>query len=200
MSRLHVTVHDCWLALAHVQIMGWIDFLIEEFVHYAAPANGNVHIVAPGHLLLFSSPVEFEDGRQWDTLSCDGGAPVRRFSAAFYADLFAELGVESVACLTESRTSTAAFAACGIDAVDLRPGHRHGQSILRALDGLLSLTRVGTVALHGGDGGAAGRWPLDAAVVVAALLVGRLRFTERSAYAWLWMLCPWLLAGRAGLT
>jgi hypothetical protein len=105
-----------------------------------------------------------------------------------------------VACLTESRSGTAAFAACGIDAVDLRPGHRHGQSILRALDSLLSLTRVGTVALHGGDGGAAGRWPVDAAVVVAALLVGLLRFTERGAYAWLWMLCPWLLAGRAGPT
>lgn len=171
-------------------------FLIDEFVHYASPANGNVHIIAPGCLVLFASPVDLPSGQHWTSLPSQGrGAPVRRFSAAFYADLFSDLGVASVACLTECRASTAAFAACGIAALDLRPGHRHGQSVLRALDGLLSLTRAGPVAVHGG--GESGGWPGDAAVVVAALLVGRLGFAERSAYAWLLMLCPWLLAARA---
>ena len=208
-SQQHVTVHDCWKALHHVRTLGWIDwsdladeegsdlpFLVDEFLHYASPANGNVHIIAPGYLMLFASPVDLLAGQHWTSLPSQGrGAQVRRFSGAFYADLFSDLGVASVACLTECRASTAAFAACGIAALDLRPGHSHGQSVLRALDGLLSLTRAGPVAVHGG--GESGGWPGDAAGVVAALLVGRLGFAERSAYAWLLMLCPWLLAARA---
>jgi hypothetical protein len=46
---------------------------------YADPANGAVHILAPGALLLFPSPVDLPEGEQW--------SPALRFAAAFYANL-----------------------------------------------------------------------------------------------------------------
>ena len=199
-----VTILDCWQALEHVRDIGWINwkdglddddqpFLVDEFLHYADAANGGVHIVAPGQLLLFRDPVHLPDHQQWTVaVSDDDGSCSRRFSPAFYAELFADLGVAAVACLTESATSGAAFAARGIEVRDLRPGGSGG-SVLRALDGLLSLSRgaaaSGGVAVHGGGGA---EWPADARVVLAAWLVGRAGFGERSAYAWLHMLCPWL--------
>ena len=143
------TILDCWQALQHVRDIGWMDwkdgaecdqpFLVDEFLHYADPINGGIYIVAPRQLLLFSDPVDLPDQQQWAVVCDDDGSCSRRFSPAFYADLFADLGVAAVACLTESTTSGAAFAARGIEARDLRPGE--GGSILRALDGLLSLTR-----------------------------------------------------------
>ena len=68
--------------------------------------------------------------------------------------------------------------------------------MLHALDALLFLIRNagGGVALHAGGDGAPGAWPAHAALLVAAYLVGREGFAERAAYAWLLLLCPWLLA------
>ena len=166
-------------------------FLVDEFVHYADMANGDVYIVAPGQLLLFSDPVDLPDHQQWISVVDDDERCTRRFSPAFHADLFADLGVAAVACLTESGSSGAAFAARGIEARDLCPCGT--ASVLRALDGLLTLSgreAAGGLAVH--SGGGAG-WPDQAGVVVAAWLVGRAGFAERGAYAWLHMLCPWLL-------
>ena len=196
-----VTLNDCWGALQHVRDIGWMSwkdvdddeqpFLVDEFMHYADAANGSVHIVAPGQLLLFSDPVDLSGQQLWVSVVGDDEACTRRFSPAFYADLFADLGVAAVACLTESGSSGAAFAARGIEPRDLCPGG--SASPLRALDGLLSLSRAaapGAVAVHGGGGAG---WAADAGVVVAAWLVGRAGFAEGAAYAWLHMLCPGLL-------
>ena len=199
-----VTISDCWQALQHVSDIGWMNwkdgtdeedqpFLVDEFVHYADMANGGVYIVAPEQLMLFSDPVDLPDHQQWISVVGDDERCTRRFSPAFYADLFADLGVAAVACLTESGSSGAAFAARGIEARDLGPGG--SASLLRSVDGLLSLSRgaaPGAVAVHGGGGG---RWPEWAGVTVAAWLVSRAGFEERGAYGWLHMLCPWLLRG-----
>ena len=181
--------------------MGWMNwkdstddhdqpFLVDEFLHYADAANGRIHIVAPGQLLLFSDPVHLPGQEQWALID-DGGSCTRYYSPAFYADLFADLGVAAVACMTESATRPAAYSARGIEARDLRPGG--GGSALRALDGLLALSRgaapSGAVALHSGEGA---RWPADAKTVVAAWLVIQSGFPARAASAWLYMLCPWL--------
>ena len=168
-------------------------FLVDEFMHYADTANGGVHIVAPGQLLLFSDPVDLASNQQWVSVAVDGGTCTRHFSPTFYAELFEELGVAAVACLTESGSSGAAFAARCIETRDLGPGG--SASLLRMVDGLLSLSRgtaPGAVAVHGGGGG---RWPEWAGVTVAAWLVSRAGFEERGAYGWLHMLCPWLLRG-----
>ena len=206
-GRYDVAILHAWQALEHARDLGWMDwthgsdddqpFLIDEFLHYADAANGSIHIVAPGQLLLFRDPVDLPDSQQWAVVMGSGGACRRMFSPAYYADLFAEQGVAAVACLTESSSSAAAFAAQGIEARDLCPGG--GASILRTLDGLLSLSSaaapVGGVAVHSGRGAA---WPADTAVVVTTWLVGRAGFEERAAWAWLQMLCPWLLNGEQG--
>ena len=164
------TVLDCWQALQHVRDIGWMSwkdgtddddqrFLVDEFLHCADSTNGGVHIVAPGQLLLFTSPVDLPDQQQWAfVVSDDDGSCSRRFSPAFYADLFADLGVAAVVCLTESTTSSAGFAARDIEARDLRLGG--SGSLLRTLDGLLSLSRgaavsAGSRCTAGGGGGMA---------------------------------------------
>ena len=58
----------------------------------------------------------------------DGSCSLRQTGPAFYADLFADLGVAAVVCLTESTTSRAAFAARDIEARDLRLGGRGARS------------------------------------------------------------------------
>ena len=196
------TVLDCWQALQHVRDIGWMSwkdgtdddvqpFLVDEFLHYADSTNGGVHIVAPGQLLLFTDPVDLPDQQQWAVVVSDqdDGSCSRRFSPAFYADLFADLGVAAVVCLTESTTSSAGFAARDIEARDLRLGG--SGSLLRTLDGLLSLSRgaavSGGIAVHGGKGA---EWPSETGVLVAAWLVSRAGFGERAAYGWLGLVCP----------
>jgi hypothetical protein len=215
-SKYSVTVLDCWQALLHARERCWMSWrtspddddqplLVDEIVHYADPANGGIHILAPGGLLLFPNPVDLPDGALWAAAAALDGAPrARLFAAAFYVDLLPDLGVRAVASLDPCRcaTAAAAFAAAGLAAVDLPPAagpRRRPSSPLRALDALLTLTRGagGAVALHAGGGGAPGTWPEHTAVVVAAYLVGREGFAERAAYAWLLLLCPWLLAAPA---
>ena len=190
------TLLDCWQALQHVRDIGWMSwkdgtddhnqpFLVDEFLHYADSTNGGVHIVAPGQLLLFTDPVDLPDQQQWAVVVSDqdDGSCSRRFSPAFYADLFADLGVAAVVCLTESTTSSAGFAARDIEARDLRLGG--SGSLLRTLDGLLSLSRgaavSGGIAVH--CAGRAG-WPSETGVLVAAWLVSRAGFGERAAGGW----------------
>ena len=197
------TVLDCWQALQHVRDIGWMSwkdgtddhnqpFLVDEFLHYAHSINGSIHIVAPEQLLLFTSPVDMPDQQQWTVVvSDDDGSCSRRFSPAFYADLFADLGVAAVVCLTESTTSSAAFTARDIEARDLR--HEGSGSLLRTLDGLLSLSRgaevSGGIAVHGGG---EAEWMSETSMLVATWLVSRAGFGERAAYGWLQLLCPWL--------
>ena len=210
-AKYSITVLDCWQALIHARHRSWMSWrtspddddqplLIDEVVHYAHPANGGIHILAPGALLLFQSPVDLPDGALWAAAAArDGSPPARRFAPAFYADLLPDLGVRAIASLDPCRCAAApaAFAAAGLAAVDLSPatGPRRRPSPLRALDALLSLTRAagGAVALHAGGDRAPGAWPEHTAAVVAAFLVGREGFAERAAYAWLLLLCPWLL-------
>ena len=203
-QKIRVTILDCWQALQHVRDIGWMSwkdgtddhnqpFLVDEFLHYADSTNGGVHIVAPGQLLLFTDPVDLPDQQQWAVVVSDqdDGSCSRRFSPAFYADLFADLGVAAVVCLTESTTSSAAFTARDIEARDLR--HEGSGSLLRTLDGLLSLSRgaevSGGIAVHGGG---EAEWMSETSMLVATWLVSRAGFGERAAYGWLQLLCPWL--------
>jgi hypothetical protein len=198
------TVEDCWRAIRHTKELGWLDFDLqpspppaaddaplppasldmEEYLHYDDPANGSLHFVAPDRLLLFRAPEPTPEGLAWH----DAGR-VRRFAAAYYADLFADLGVALVlrvgprapAPAARAAADAAAFAARGVGAEDV-PLDADGRDLLRSIDRFLSLTRraPGPVAVHGGPAGL-GR----AAAVVAACLVGQHGFPPPAAVAWL---------------
>ena len=165
---------------------------MEEFAHYAHNANGSVHLVAPGCLILFKDPANhLPAGQDFESFPRPTGGFVRRFSPDFYADLLSDLGAHAVASLGSPHPSASAeaFAARGLVCADLCDGSQR-LSPLRALDGLLSLARSGAVAVHSGGGDA---WPDATAAVLATVLVSVLGFEEREAWGWLALVCPWIL-------
>ena len=203
---------DAWQALEHARRLGWVDWTpdaddadqplhVGELAHYASPANGAVHCVSPGRLYAFPHPAILPG----DELGSDATSEprARRFTAAFHAALLPDLGATAVAMLAPSPHIDAAraFAAAGLGApIDLAPPSAGAPSAgapspLRALDGLLSLSRGarGAVALCPGGGEGAG-WPAHAGMVVAAFLASREGFSGPAAHAWLALVCPALLA------
>jgi hypothetical protein len=172
-------------------------FDLEMHTHYADEANGSIHTLVPGKLVLFPTPQNLPDGQTWADVSAPDGRTLRRFSAPFIAELLADFDVSAVACLGQtSRASAAAFLARGLDVHSLRL-HPRRPSLLSAVDRILALARAapGAVALFpGGAGGA--EWPARVRTLAAAYLVSDFRFDAAAADAWLRMLCP-LLAERA---
>ena len=205
--KRQIRIVDCWRAVEQAVRLDWLVHPdsdlepvldVEELAHYADPTNGGLHMAVPGHMFFFPSPADLPDGQQWADLLADDGTADRRFSAAYYAELFSfeELSVSVVACLGRgSAAAAAAFAARGIDAVDLGLAG-DGSSLLRGLDRLLALSRAapGAVAVHSGDGF---EWPEYVGTLVAAFLISREGFDEGSAWAWLRMVSPWMVGGRA---
>ena len=191
-----VAVHDCWRALGHAMRLGWLVppssddepvLDVDELVHYARPANGGVHIVVPGALLLFPTPCDsVPDGTEWaDSVSADGST-VRHFSARYYASLLADLGVSAAACLGRTSAASArALAARGVDSADLPAPRAPGPgALLPALDRLLTLARgaPGGVAVHCDS---IRSWPVSRlGVMAAALLISRFGFSGAEAAAW----------------
>jgi hypothetical protein len=199
------SAHDSWRALSHATSLGWLhargaqkapnasdsrkdsDIEVEEMLHYASPINGSIYMVVPNKILCFPTPAALPDNQLWMD---SGDGTVRRFSAAFYADLFAELGVDVVMCLHASACDRAAFLAQGIEVEDLGtdPGGPH---MLRAIDRFLAVAAAapGPVALHSGaeDG------PGHLGALVLSYLTGRAGFDSESAVAWVRMVHPALL-------
>ena len=210
-------VLDCWNALSHAVRLGWISqdadeeaddeplADLAEMLHYARPANGDVHAVIPGQLLLFPTPDDALDaaGADWADAAGPDGRAARRFSARFTAALLRDLGVSAVACLGRGSAATAAaLVRHGIATADLGLA-ADGSSLLRGLDSLLSLARgaPGAVAVHAG--GAGGReWPGYAGTLARAAVMSRAGLDGAAAGAWLRMACPWCVrpaaAGAAG--
>jgi hypothetical protein len=92
---------------------------VEEMLHYASPANGDVHMVVPGKIICFPTPADLPADQHWADSHATSGSVVRRFSAAFFADLFAELGVDVAVCLHACAYDRAAFLAQAIEVEDL---------------------------------------------------------------------------------
>ena len=92
------TIMETWRAIHRVRQLRWFDFSgasvihapdragceLDEYLHYADPANGSVSIVVPGRLLFMPSPANLPDGCDWMDIG-----DTRRFSPAFFADLLA---------------------------------------------------------------------------------------------------------------
>ena len=191
------SVMDCWRALEHARALRWLGaadasseplYDVEMAAHYACPINGHVHVLVPGRLLLFPAPALLPAGQEW-AQAPSSGSTARVFSAGFLADLLADLGVSSVACVGQtSGRDAAAFAARGLDVHDLGLDPRR-PALLRAVDQLLTVSRAspGAVAVFGGDGEAL---PKPVRTLVAACLMVELGFSAGAASAWIRMLCP----------
>jgi hypothetical protein len=216
------TIFDAWKALWRVRKLGWVNNLvsnfaieredaeeeaacpcldIDEWTHYSNPANGSLHIIAPGRLLLIPSPKDFPDGRDW--MDVKG---TRRFSSEFYADLLgSEFGVVLVLSLAYDdevvEYDSAAFDRRGIavENVPLGPRGAAQHHLLFAADRVLANLRAapGPVAvhMHGGGTGCGDRLGL----LLATGLVSVFGFTAGEAAAWLQMACPPLRAPAAQL-
>ena len=200
------SVTDCWRALSHARKLGWLlargmnlaphasreEFAleVEEMLHYANPINGNIHMVVPSKIICFPAPADLPDNKLWMDSDAAGDGTVRRFSAAFFADLFADLGVDVAVCLHTSAYDRGAFLERGIEVEDLGmdPGSPH---MLRAIDRFLAVAAAapGLVALQSGSDG-----PGHLGALVLSYLTGRAGFDSESAVAWVRMVHPALLA------
>jgi hypothetical protein len=203
-------VLDCWGALSHAVRLGWIsrenadnqeeeedEPLVDlaEMLHYAQPANGNVHAVIPGKLLLFPTPDDALDaaGADWADAPGPDGRTARRFAPGFAAALLRDLGVSAVLCLGRGSAATAAaMARHGIATEDLGLAG-DGSSLLRGLDALLSLAAgaPGAVAVHAGGGAGVREWPEYVGTLMQEALMSRAGLGEAAAGAWLRLACPW---------
>ncbi len=163
---------------------------VEEILHYAKPENGSVHVVVPGKIICFPTPADLPHGKRWMDFEADGAGTVRKFSAAFYADLFTELDVSVAICLHRSDYNRAAFIEQGIEVEDLGldPSSPH---MLHAIDRFLAVATAapGMVALQSGSDGLG-----HLGALVLSYLKGRLGFTAESAVEWVRMVHPALLA------
>ena len=159
-------------------------------LHYASPANGGIHMVVPGKIICFPSPADLPADQHWADSDATSGGVVRRFSAAFFADLFAELGVDVAVCLHACAYDRAAFLAQAIEVEDLDtdPASPH---MLRAIDRVLAVADAapGLIALQSGSDG-----PGHVGALVLSYLTSRLGFDAESAVAWVRMVHPALLA------
>ena len=193
---------DAWSALDCARVLRWLatpdcidgpTLNIEMAAHYALPANGGLHVLVPDKLLLCPSPASLPAGQAWADASPGHAGPgrCRRFSAAFLAELLADLDVSAVVCLGRTgRDDAAAFRRCGLDVHDLdldprRPG------LLGAMDRLLSLSRAapGGVAVCGWRGDEAGVGYESVRALGAAWLMAEGGFGSGAAEAWLGMVC-----------
>ena len=194
------SIIDAWAALCRARALNWLAapdcadapaLDMDMAAHYALPANGGLHILAPDRLLSFPSPAPLPAGQAWADADAAGDhEPGRRFSAGFLAELLADLGVSVVVCL--GRTSggdAAAFRACGLDVHDL--GLDAGRpALLRGMDRLLALARAapGAVAMCGWGGDEAGMGRECVRTLGAAWLMTEAGFDAGSAEAWVGMM------------
>ena len=213
-----ITVLDCWSALHRVRNLGWLDFTtdgdiscgeaspmnsidMDEYSHYTDPANGGLHTIVPGRLLLMPSPANLPDDRCW--MDTEDG---RRFSPNFFADLLAsEFHTALVVGLSHDGSATeydaSAFEERGIAVEDIPMGELGSpHHLLAAADRLLALLRAapGAVAVH--VQGSGGRGGGSAGVLLATGLIRVFGFSAGEAAAWLRMACPPLHVPHAQLS
>ena len=208
-ENANALVVDIWKALQRVRNLGLLDvsdvnlskgtcqpapltFDIDEYNHYADPANGGIRIIVPGRLIFMPSPLDLPEDRDW--MSIDGH---RRFSPAFYADLLeAEFSTSIVLRLSYEgdpiEYNPAAFEDRGIavEGVPLGPRGAAQHHLLSAADRLIANLRgaPGMVAVHTRSAG------VDAGDCAGTLLATGLMsvfgFGAGDAAAWLRLTCP----------
>jgi hypothetical protein len=194
---------DCWKALNRAKELKWLGvsdlendvlFDVEMAAHYAQAANGNVHVLVPDKLLLFQTPQHrlHDQACQWVDVSQPDQPTVRFFSAAFLAELLADLDVSAVVCLGRTcDADAAAFRARGLDVHDLGINPRR-PAVLRVMDRLFTIARAapGAVAVFGGGCGGGEVAPDYVWTVAASWLETDFGFDAGAAAAWVRMVRP----------
>jgi hypothetical protein len=197
-GHAELTVFDCWSALHRSTELGWLDFSdqpsedsidLQEHIHYASVANGELHVVVPNKLIAFRTPTDLPDRRAWMD---DCGT--RRFSPLYYADILSDFDVSVVLCCggvgSDPPYDASALEGCGMGVEVIAAGVQSGQ-LLAATDRVLTLARAapGAIALHG-----AGGW--EEGLLLTAYLIRLHGFSARQAIAWARMAHP---AAHSGL-
>ncbi len=183
---------DCWSALHRAIDLGWLDFSdepseesidMQEHLHYARVANGELHVVVPNKLLAFRAPTDLLDGRAWVDDS-----RTRYFSPSYYADILSDFDVSVVLCCCGAGSNlpydASALKARGIGVEVLAADVQSGR-LLAATDRVLTLARAapGAIALHGAGSGEEG-------LLISAYLIRLHGFLPRQAIAWARMTHP----------
>ena len=211
-----ISVHDCWMSLSYVRKLRWFDFGddldlaesesdkyelcdMDEYCHYADPANGGLHIIAPGRIFLITPPINLPGGQYWMDV---GG--MRQFSPTFFSDLLhSEFNSTLVLRLSHDSSpieyDPSAFEDRGIavESVSLGPRGSSQHHMLAAADRLIANLRgsPGPIAVQMGgprSGGGA-----DESLLLATGLMRVFGFGASEAAAWLRMACPPLCAAAA---
>ena len=204
-----VTVLDCWRALHRARQYAWIDFTsnavdfdrsidMQEHIHYDSLVNGALHVLVPGKLIAFPCPADLLGDEKW----ADAGG-VRRFSPAYFGDVFGDFDVEMVVRCGDAQYDTCGLEQHGISVEDLPVSGNDDADdssdvagMLRASDRFLTLTDLaqGAIAVHGcGDDGSLGT---GGRLLVQMYLMRRHGFGGGDAVAWMLMAHPGA-AGRA---
>ena len=204
-----VTVLDCWRALHRARQYAWIDFTsdpvdfdrcidMQEHIHYDSQANGALHILVPGKLIAFPCPADLAGDEMY--ADSDGA---RRFSPAYFGDVFGDFGVKIVVRCGDASYDTCGLEQHGISVEDLPVSGNDDADdcsdvagMLRASDRFLTLTDLaqGAIAVHGrGDDGSLGT---GGRLLVQMYLMRRHGFGGGDAVAWMLMAHPGA-AGRA---
>ena len=124
-STFGLGLEDCWRGLEKSMALAWVrpttdgalwgNINILEYRHYTTPFNGDFHEVVPGKLIAFPGPKDLAVGEYLDDTR-----GYRKFSPAFYADVFAsDFGVTTVVRLNEAEYEADAFEERGIRHHDL---------------------------------------------------------------------------------
>jgi cell division cycle 14 len=194
-SEIDLDLIDHWHGLDKGKAQGWVRYApsgsymwgaidIDEYSHYANPANGSLHQIVPGKLVALPGPRDL-GGAEWRD-DANGG---RLFSPAFYAPILHDMGVKAVVRLgATSDYSSDAFEGLPIHDLPFEedcPPLAVVQRFIRVVE-----TTPGAVAVHCQSG-------LGRTGTLAALHLMLSRgFKAQEAIGWLRIMRPGSVVGR----
>ena len=194
-SGFSLQLLDCWRGLEKGVRSGWLRYSasgfiwgkvdIEEYLHYAQPANGDLHEIVPGKLIVLRAPRDLEHGDD----ATGGHVLGMNFCAATLRDFGANDAVWLDAA-PSSPAAQAAFARCGIRCHSLGQGDALPISIGAALADLerVAAAARGAIAVCVRDG------PGQDGTLIALHLMTSRGFAAREAVGWLRIVRPGLAA------